>query len=56
MKKINIEKRTIEVPVKIEVDGKSYPIHQWNIDVVRKYEQTKDEVELDRLKDFSLQF
>jgi len=53
--KIIIEKRIIEVPSKIEVNGKSYPIHQWNVDVVKKYEETKDEKILEQLKDFSLE-
>lgn len=53
-KKVKIEKRTIEVPVKIEVDGKSYPIHQWNVDVIREWELTEDESVLERLKSFSL--
>jgi len=55
-KKINIEKAMIEVISKIEVDGKEYPLHKWNIEVAREYELTKDKKVLKNLKDFSLEF
>lgn len=51
---INIEKRIIEMPVKIVIDGKSYPINQRNVDVIRKYWATGDEKVLADLVDFSL--
>lgn len=54
-KKIKIEKATIELPTKIEISGKKYPIHPWNINVVRDYWKTGDVKELDKLKDFSLE-
>ena len=53
-KDIDINHTMIKVPVRITVDGKNYPIHKWNIEVVNKYWESKDESELDRLKDFSL--
>lgn len=56
MKKINITKKTIEVISKIVVDGKEYPIHQRNIEIIREFESTGDEKVLDKLKDFSLVF
>ncbi len=52
--KINIVKQVIEMPIKIEVDGESYPIHKWNIAIVREYEETKNEEVLKKLKNFSL--
>lgn len=52
--KINIKKRTVEIPVKIEIDGKNYPITQWNINIIREYEKTTDVLILNKLKDFSL--
>ena len=56
MKKVNIETKTIEVPTKIEVDGKSYPIHTRNIQVINKWKSSGDDSYLDKLVDFSLEF
>ncbi len=51
---IDIQLGQITVPVKITMNGKSYPIHPWNIDIVNEYRKTKDESVLKKLKDFSL--
>ena len=51
----NIEYRTVQVPTKIVIDGVNYPITQWNIRVVGKYEETGDESVLADLKDFALE-
>lgn len=53
---IKLTKKTIEFLEKIEIDGKDYPIHRWNIDVVQRYEQTGEQDILKELKDFSLEF
>lgn len=53
---IDINYTMIKTPVRITIDGKNYPIHQWNIDIVKKYWDTKDESVLKDLKDFSLDF
>jgi hypothetical protein len=46
-KDINIEFET--VPKSIVVDGVNYPRTQWNLNIVAKYIQTKDEAVLDNL-------
>lgn len=51
---INITYKTITVPENIIVDGIDYPIHRWNIDVVKAYEATRDKKILEKLKNFSL--
>ena len=56
MKEIKIEYATVYVPARIEIDGIVYPRHQWNFNVIKEYEKTKDEKVLDKLKDFSLDF
>lgn len=53
---IKIEHGIQYVPTRIEIDGKVYPRHQWNINVIREYEETKDESVLGKLKDFALEF
>jgi hypothetical protein len=55
-KQIDIDYTHIKTPVQISVDGKEYPIHQWNIKVVNEYWDSGDESVLDKLKDFSLVF
>lgn len=55
-KSIDINHTRIKVPVRITVDGKNYPITQWNIKVVQEYWETDDEAVLDKLKDFALEF
>lgn len=52
--KIDIEIRTVVVPIKIEIDGKSYPITQYNRNIVEEYWATEKESVLGKLKDFSL--
>jgi hypothetical protein len=52
---INIETRTIEVPIKIEIKGKKFPITERNINVVREYWTTKDVRVLGKLIDISLE-
>jgi hypothetical protein len=52
--KIKIETQTIVLPKLIEVDGKKYPITPYNVQVVMKYWETKNEDELKNLKDISL--
>ena len=54
-KDIQIKFVDIKTPYEIEVDGINYPLHQHNIDVVRKYESSKDEKDLDNLTDFILE-
>lgn len=56
MKDIKIKKQQIEVVTEIIVDGKEYPITEWNRNVISDFEQTKDEKELEKLKDFTLVF
>ena len=51
-KDVNIEYTTVQVPITIEVDGKTYPLHKHNFSVVRQYEATKDEAILDNLVTF----
>ncbi len=53
-KKVNIEYVSVQTPIVIEIDGKKYPLHRHNMEVVREYEATKDESVLDKLVDFSL--
>ena len=55
-KKIEIEKKMIEVVSKIVIDDKNYPIHRWNMNVIKEFEQTRDNSVLGNLKDFSLVF
>lgn len=55
-KPIHIEKTTISVPTKIEVDGVDYPITQYNIDIVRQYWVSGDEKILEKLSNVSLVF
>lgn len=52
-KQVNIEYVAVQTPTVIEVDGKKYPIHRRNMEVIREYETTKDEAVLDKLVDFS---
>lgn len=54
-KNIDINHTFVKVPVRITVDGTNYPITGWNIEVVNKYWETKDESILDRLKSFVLE-
>ncbi len=56
MKNIVIIQKQIKIISEIIVDGKSFPIHQWNIDKANAYLQTKDEKYIKELKDFSLEF
>lgn len=53
-KNIDIKVALVRTPVKITVDGKTYPNTQWNYNVVREYWKTDDPKVLDNLKDFSL--
>lgn len=53
-KEVNIEYVDVKAVSRIEVDGKNYPIHGRNLDVVREYRDTGDESVLDKLVDFSL--
>lgn len=52
--KIEIEYKTIKVPTVIKVDGIIYPNHQRNWDIIKEYNETKDESVLKKLVDFSL--
>jgi len=54
MKNIQIEQKQLKVVSKIVIDGKTYPLHLWNIHKVDMYLMTKDEKYLNQLKDFSL--
>ena len=54
--KIDIKTRMIEVPFEIIVDDIKYPLTQWNVNVVKKYWATKNELVLKDLADFSLDF
>ena len=55
MKKIiQITYKTIKLPIRIIIDGKTYPNHKRNFDVIREYETNKDEKVLDKLNDISL--
>ena len=56
MKDVKIKYITIKVPEEIKVDGKIYPNHQQNWNVIKEYEETKDDAILDRLIDVSLEF
>ena len=56
MKKVEIKYKTVKVPEEIKVDGKIYPSHGKNWEIIRKYEATKDENVLEDLVDFSLDF
>lgn len=56
MGKIIIEQKTVKVVSKIEIDGKEYPITQWNREKAQNYLITKDEKFLKELKDFTLEF
>lgn len=53
---IKIEQKQVTVVSKITVDGKEFPIHQWNVDVAERYLATNDEKHLKNLKDFALSF
>jgi len=55
MKNINIETKKVDVVSKIEIDGKSYPIHEYNIRLVNKYLVTKDPKVLESLSEISLE-
>jgi hypothetical protein len=55
-RKIIIRKRKFLIPYEIKIDDVSYPIHRWNLDVIKEYEVTKDETVLEKLKSFSLDF
>ncbi len=56
MKKVEIKWEEITVPKEIKVDGKIYPNHKQNWNVLEEYLETKDESILDRLLDVSLEF
>ena len=53
-KQVDIEYRTVRIPVKIEVEGVKYPVHPKNILVVNRWETTRKDEILDELIDFSL--
>jgi hypothetical protein len=55
-KQIDIEYTLVKTPTHIQIDGKDYPIHAWNIKIIQKYWQTGDESVLEGLKDFTLEF
>lgn len=55
-KEIDIKATFIDIPIHITIDGKNYPITNWNIKVVQEYWNTNDETVLDKLKDFALEF
>jgi hypothetical protein len=52
-KDININHTFVKTPVRITVDGVTYPLNGHNIEIVRKYWDTEDEKVLDKLVDFS---
>lgn len=53
-KTIDINHTFVKMPVRITIDGKTYPLTKWNVDVVNEYWETDDEAVLDKLKAFSL--
>lgn len=56
MNNIEIKYKTIKVIDEIKIDGKTFPNHQKNWEVVKRYEKTKDKNILKELVDFSLEF
>ena len=56
MKKVEIKWEERTVPKEIKVDGKIYPNHNHNWNVLKEYLENKDEAVLDRLIDISLEF
>jgi hypothetical protein len=53
-KQIDINHTFVKIPVRITVDGVTYPRNQHNINVVKEYWETGDEAVLDKLVDFSI--
>jgi len=55
MKKIEIDWVTIRTAKTIKVDGKVYPRNQHNLNVAKEYDETLNELVLDKLVDFCLE-
>lgn len=55
-KQVDIKYVAVQTPITIVVDGVEYPITGRNIDIVREYEQTKNESVLDNLSTMVLSF
>lgn len=53
-KQIDINHTYVKVPIRITVDGVTYPRHQRNIEIVKEYWETGDESVLDKLTEASL--
>ena len=56
MSKVEIEHKLVRVISKIVVDGKEYPLTGNNIKVIEVYEDNGDDVVLERLSEYVLQF
>lgn len=55
-KTIDINHTFVKTPVRITVDGTTYPLTKRNIDVVREYWETDDESVLEKLSEVVLVF
>lgn len=56
MKAVKVEYTNVRVPTSIVVDGISYPITGRNVDIVREYIKTKDDLVLDKLSEAVISF
>ncbi len=54
--KIDIKTKTIEMPIKITVEGIKYPLTVRNVGAVVEYWETKDEKVLEKLSTMELEF